>query len=151
MKLTSKQILIIVAVVLVILVIVGIWFYRKGKKQTTIAPYVNDTPGATGSGSTTGTGTNNPAGVSVSQISMISQALFNEMDGFNVWRDTKPFTDLMILSDTDFVKVYNKFNTDYQAEGDGTLKQWIEDESGVGEFATIREAILQRMARLNLI
>ena len=148
MKLTSNQLLIILVVVLLIFVIIGVWFYRKGKKQTTIAPYVNDNPTTNNTGSSS---SNNPAGVSSSQISMIAQALFNEMDGFNVWRDTKPFTDLLILSDTDFVKVYNKFNTDHQAKGDGTLKQWIEDESGVGEFATIKEAILERMARLNLI
>lgn len=144
MKVSTKQLLIVIGVVLLIVIAVGIWFYRKGKKQTTIAAPPADNAGG-------GATNNNPAGVSNSEISMLADALYQEMDGVSLWRNIDPYIDLMVLSDTDFVKVYNMFNTKHQAEGDGTLKEWIESESGIGEFATVQAAIVARMARLSLI
>ena len=141
MKLSSKQILIVVAVVIVIFIGVAYWYYRKGKKQTTIAPIPNDSP----------TGINNPSGVSLSSISQLADELYQEMNGVSLYRDSQPYVKLLVLSDTDFVKVYNSFNEKYQKEGEGTLKQWIEGEYGLGQFDTLKTSILSRVGRLNLI
>lgn len=143
MKVSTKQLLIIVAVVFVIFIAIGIWFYRKGKKTTTIAPVPNDNPNSNSPA-------NNPAGVSDAQIAQIRDELYNEMNGVSLWRDTTPFINYMGLSDTDFVRVYNAFNSKYQAEGNGTLKDWIDSEYGIGEFGTVKDQILSRMGRLNL-
>lgn len=140
MKLTSKQLLYSGIALLVVLIGIGWWFYHKGKKTTTIAAIPNDTP----------EGANNSAGVSLSQISQIADALYTDMDGFN-WagHDSQPYQDFESLSDTDFVKVYNTFNTKHQSEGNGTLKKWIEDEDYA--FDDVVDSILSRMGRLNLL
>lgn len=140
MKLNPKQLLIIFAIVVVLMVIVGVWFYVKGKRKTTIAPPPQDNPDGS---------TNNVYGVSSAEIAVISDQLYQDMDGFNLTgHDSAPYEKLSALSDTDFVKVYNAFNTKYQKEG-GTLKEWIEDESYA--FDDVVEAILTRMGRLGLI
>lgn len=76
MKLSTKQILIISAIVFLILLAVGIWFYRKGKKQVTIQAPPQDNPNG-------GANTNNPYAVSDGEISQIANGLFIDMDGFN--------------------------------------------------------------------
>lgn len=149
MKLTTKQILITIAVITVILIAVGLWFYSKGKKQTTIKeppldnPILND--------GTNGTGViNNPNSVSSSEITAISNDLFEDMSGFN-WsgHNVEPYQRLSALSDTDFVNVYNVFNNAYQSQSGATLKQWIEAESYA--FNDVTDSIKERMGRLNLM
>jgi flagellar basal body-associated protein FliL len=95
----AKTYLIIAAVVLLFLVGFGIYFYRKGKRQTTIAPVVKDIPGSSASD-------NNPAGTSNAEIKMISENLYNEMKGTNITGHApQPYAALLALSDTDFEKV----------------------------------------------
>lgn len=141
MKITTKQLLIIVAVVIVIFIAIGFWFYRKGRKKVTAVKPPLDNPN---------TGGNNTAGVSNAEILSISDALFTDMDGYN-WsgHDVMPYQRLQALSDTDFVNVYNVFNSKYQPESGETLKQWINSE--MYAFDDVIESILDRMARLNLI
>lgn len=143
MKLSTKQILIISAIVLVVFVIVGIWFYRKGTRQITIQEPPLDDP-------ETDAGANNPYAVSKSEILQVVDGLYRDMQGFN-WsgHDIEPFEKLQSLSDTDFVNVYNVFNSKYQQESQETLKEWIESESFA--FDDIIDSILARMGRLNLI
>lgn len=142
MKVTPKQILVIViiAVVMITMIILGIWAYRKGKKQVTIAKLPLDNAV---------TGSNNPAGVSQAEIVAIADALYRDMDGWNLsGHKVEPYQKLNALSDTDFVNAYNTFNTLHQSEGDGTLKEWIESETFV--FDDVVESIIARMGRLNL-
>ena len=141
----TKTYLIVAGIVLLIIIAVGIWFYRKGKKQVTILPPPLDNPNSTGDTK------NNPYSVASASITELSERLYDDMKGFNVWRDNEPYKKLIGLSDTDFVKVYNAFNTAHQSEGNGTLKGWLQDESGIGEFSTLKDEILTRMGRLNLI
>jgi hypothetical protein len=123
MKLTTKQLLIIAGVVLVIFIVIGVWFYRKGKRKVTIQPPPLDDPG---SGTVA-------SGVSNAEILSISGALHKDMDGFNyAGHDVEPYQRLNALSDTDFVKVYNVFNAAYQPDSGETLKQWIETASQQG-------------------
>lgn len=141
MKLTTKQILIIAAIVLVVFVVVGIWFYRKGKRQVTIQAPPLDNPD-------TGTG-NNTYSVSNAEILQTVEDLYRDMNGFN-WagHDAEPYEKLQSFSDTDFVNTYNTFNSKYQQESQQTLKEWIESESYA--FDDIVDSILDRMDRLNL-
>ena len=122
----------------VIIVAFSIWFYIKGKKKTTIATVPVDSP----------TGENNPNAVSTADITQLANELYNDMNGFN-WsgHDVTPYQKLDSLSDTDFVNVYNTFNTLHT--GEGTLKQWMDSETYV--FNDVTDSILDRMARLNLI
>ncbi len=141
MNLTAKQIGIISAIVFILLLTIGIYFYYQGKKKTTIKEVPKDTPPG---------GENNPSGVSSGEIFRISNALYDDMNGLNVWgHDILPYQDFNALSDTDFVKVYNQFNTEYQGDSKATLKQWIDSEMYV--FDDVVESIKKRMGRLNLI
>lgn len=138
MKVSTKQFLIIAGIVLVVFIIIGIWFYRKGKKQTTIAPLPLDNPDA-----------NNAYGVSFSELLQIADAMHKDMDGLNLLgHDVTPYEKYAALSDTDFVKVYNVYNEKYQKESGETLKEWIESESYA--FDDVTDSILARMGRLNL-
>lgn len=147
MEQKNKMTLIYIGIALVVLIIVGVYFYRRGKKTVTIQQVPIDNPTQDNGGSTN----NNPAGESQAAITELANRLYNEMNGTNFWRDSAPYNDLLLLSDTDFVKVYNTFNTLHQAESAATLKAWLVDEYGIGEFATFKEQILTRMGRLNLI
>lgn len=143
MKLSTKQILIISAIVLTVFIVIGIWFYRRGKKQVTIQAPPQDNPNG-------GAPVNNPYAVSQGEISTIANGLFIDMDGLN-WsgHSVEAYEKFNSLSDTDFVKVYNAFNTVHQAESGDTLKKWIEAESYA--FDDVVDSILERMGRLNLI
>ena len=137
----TKKYLIIGAIVLVIIVSIAVYFYYKGKKTTTQAPLSNDNPDPTGP--------NNSYGVSASQISQISDALYSDMSGFNwLGHATQPYQDLSALSDTDFEKVYNDYNTKHQAASNETFTQWINGEDFA--FADLANSIRQRLGSLNL-
>jgi len=142
-----KKQLIVIAIILAIFVGVGIYYYKKGKRSTTIAPIIKDNPNSTDAD-------NNPAGASDTEIKRISEALYSDMDGANTFgHDAQPYKDALAASDTDFERIYNQFNTDHQAEGNGTLKTWIISEHPLYDpaFEGLRDSILQRMSKLNLI
>lgn len=146
-SISHKTQLIIAGVVLVLLIAAFIYVYHKGKSTTSIAPIVKDTPGSNDPN-------NNPAGTSDSEIKMLAGKLFSDMDGVNVWsHDEEPYQQLLTLSDTDFEKVYNEFNADHQASSGQTLRQWIDNEDAYwgSQFSVLKESILNRMDKLNLI
>lgn len=143
MKFTSKQwlIIVIVAVVIIGSTILAVWAYRKGKLKAGYKQPPLDNP--------VGGEDNNPYGISQGEILAIVEALHNDMDGLNWgYHNSEPYEKLNILSDTDFVNVYNVFNDRYLQESGQTLKQWIEAE--IFGFDDIVEAIKLRMGRLNL-
>lgn len=138
-KYTTKQIAVAGIILLILIIGFAYYFYSQGKKTTTIAAIPVDQP----------TGTNNSAGVSDSEISQISSDLHADMDGFNyAGHNVEPYQKLDGLSDTDFVKVYNLFNTNYQPASKETLKGWIDDEDYA--FNDVVESIIARMGRLDL-
>jgi len=142
MKLSPKQILIVIAIVFILLISIGVWFYLKGKKTVTIQKPPLDNPDPNNP--------NNPYSVSSGEITSIVSALHEDMDGFNYYgHNSEPYEKLNSLSDTDFVNTYNTFNTMYQVASGQTLKQWIESESYA--FDDVTTSILDRMGRLNLI
>ena len=142
-----KKQLIIGAIIISALIGFAFYYYKKGKRSTSIAPLVNDNPNSTAAN-------NNPAGISDSAVKQLADALYQDMNGVNtLGHQPEPYASLLAGSDTDFEKVYNSFNTDHQAEGSGTLKGWIEAEHPLydPQFDAYRTSILQRMAKLNLI
>lgn len=144
MKFTKVHMWIAISVI-VVLIVFSVYFYRKGKKQTSIQALPGDLPGSNQAN-------NNPAGISNAEILQLTTDLYNDMQGVNFWgHDNTLFQKLLTLSDTDFVKVYNTFNTSYQSTSGETLTQWIANETNVtGNFMILKEAILDRCAKLNL-
>lgn len=139
----------IITALLVTVFLIGfaIYYYKKGKRTTSIAPIIKDNPNSTESN-------NNPAGASDTEIKQASDALYQDMNGFNtLGHEGAPYANLLAMSDTDFEKTYNQFNTDHQSEGNGTLKTWIQAEHPLYDtaFDAYRTSILERMAKLNLI
>ncbi len=76
------------------------------------------------------------------------------MKGLNLFgaHDIVPFQDALSLSDTDFTKLYNIFNTKYQQEYKETLTGWLTNESAVpySPFETVKDNMLKRLGKLNL-
>jgi len=92
--------------------------YKQGKKQTTIAPLPkSDIP----TGQTGETDEN---------LSILATNLHDEMSGFN-WNghDVEPYKKAVLLSDIDFVRLYNIFNTKYQSASGETLTGWFNSET----------------------
>lgn len=141
----TRTIIIIAIIILIIVIAIAIYFYQKGKKTTTIAPVPIDRPGDTSGG-------NNTAGASDGELKQLAVDLFTEMDGFNATRDYIPYDRLLLLSDTDFVNVYNIFNTKYQGSSGETLVEWVAGEKYIWDdrFKTIKQNIASRAGRLGL-
>lgn len=154
-----KTYLIIGAIALVLLVSLLIYAYHAGKKTTSIAPVVKDDPNAPANDPT-----NNPAGVSDTDIKTLVEKLYKDMSGANVLgHDSQAYKDLLALSDTDFERVYNEFNSEYQKDSGQTFKGWINGEGGYGltdllpwpfsgnaDFRALKDSTNQRFAKLNL-
>jgi hypothetical protein len=116
--------------------------YKQGKKQTTIAPLPeNDNP----TGQTGETDEN---------LSILATSLRDEMSGFN-WsgHDVAPYKKAVLLSDIDFVRLYNIFNTKYQNTSGETLTSWFDSETffvlGSAENS-IYQAFSDNLSKLNL-
>jgi hypothetical protein len=134
-----KTTIIITIIVIVLIMIIAAYFYYQGKKTTTIAKVPVDNPD----------GTNNPSGVGDGVISQISGDLHSDMNGWNILgHNVTPYQQLVALSDTDFVRVYNLFNTNYEPASKETLIGWINDEDFWNK--DVQNSILERAARLDL-
>lgn len=126
-----------------VLLIAGVIYYAylQGKKTTTIAPLpTNDNP--------------ENGGETTANLSVIATSLHDEMSGFN-WsgHDIKPYKNAILLSDIDFVKMYNIFNTKYQSESGETLTGWFNSEtyfvSGSADNS-IYQSFADKLSKLNL-
>jgi hypothetical protein len=82
------------------------------------------------------------------------QELFNVMDGIFTLGITKDETFRKYLSlptDDMFAAVYNVFNQKYFNKGDGTLREWINDESHAFPFDTTNRMLNERFEKLNMV
>lgn len=100
-----------------------------------------------------GSGTGATGSLSDANIRLITDALHEDI---NSWftRDSAPYIDLMALSDTDFVRVYNDWNSRYFNDNKETLKQAIEGEwlsATSFTFYNLKPQLMQRFERLGLL
>ena len=141
MEKKTKNILYIAGAILLFLILLSAYFYSKGKKTTTIAPLPPDAAGvATASSS--------------ADVSKLSSDLYSDMKGIS-WlanHNEVPYQEALTLSDTDFVKLYNDYNTKYQSLDGRTLTAWINACSAIPftPFDTVKTAMISRLGKLNL-
>ena len=87
------------------------------------------------------------------QPASLTDALAREMLGFN-WtpRNEKPFQELMIIPDWQFIEVAKDWQNRYFPEAKLTLIQQIGSEvSAWASFRMIRDQIVQRAAKLGIV
>lgn len=136
----SRQTIYIAITVLVILIAFGIFIYYRGKKNAS-PPKVKYPQGGDGV----------PAGWSPTPL---VTKLYNTMDGVNVNRFSRDaaWLELANLPTGDMVvSVYDVFNQLHFKEGEGTLTEWINDESVLGWTPAVKNAVLKRLSELNLV
>jgi len=131
---------IISIVVLVLLIALGWYFYRQGKKQVTLQSLPGELPGNPQSGNFTG--------ASNDEIKAIANDMYNDMKGFNgLGHNMAPYDRAVLLNDADIVKLYNTFNAMYQKDSGETLTEWISSEQFYN--GTNPYNIIQRLKKLN--
>jgi hypothetical protein len=149
MKFAFSKIYLYIAIAVLLLIIgLSVFFYFKGKKKgsekTSIQYLPNDLPyGDPGNGGAA-------AGSSNVEIKSIANDMYDDMDGWNVitGHDMEPYKRAAILSDTDFVKLYNTFNSLYQLDSGQTMKEWLVNEKFWNNDIT--DALIDRCTKLNL-
>lgn len=138
----QKKYIIIGISVLLFLVILSYIFYRKGKKTVTLQSLPGELPGNPSSG--------NNSGASNDELKRIANALYSDMNGFNLWgHNYEPFNQSVLLNDTDLVKLYNAFNAMYQKDSGQTLTQWIANEQFT--YPEVPGIIINRLKKLNAL
>ena len=136
----NKKQIIIVGAVLLFLVVLAYIFYKRGKKQVTLQSAPGELPGNPSSGNVTG--------ASNDEIKRIANNLYADMNGFNgLGHDYEPYRNALLLNDPDLVKLYNAFNTMYQSKSGQTLTQWILSERYY--YPGDPSLLVQRLKKLN--
>lgn len=136
--------------ILAIVVVAGVagfayYWYRQGAKKPTIAGLPADQQAGGGSSNVP---SNN------ARLEQISEQIYRDGKGFNIFgnHDEVPYQDALALSNTDFVQLYNIWNSLHQAEFSETLKGFIEDQWAIPytPFDTAKSAILKKFDTLDL-
>lgn len=145
-KIGSKYTIYIVLGLVVVGILVFVYFVgrRSAKMKIEQVPLPSDQPGGT-----ILTPQDN------SKVRLIAQQLHDDMKGFNLTHESKPYEDLLASNDSIFVAVYNDFNNLFASENKGTLRDWLKDEWSASKFwipaySVLVESIINRMDRLNL-
>ena len=141
MEKKTKNNLYIGGAIVLLLLLLFWYFYSQGKKTTTIAKVPTDSAGAS-TASSSGT------------LTALSASLHSDMSGID-WlanHDESIFQQALTLSDTDFVNLYNDYNTTYQAADSKTLTAMINACYSIPftAFATDKAAMISRLGKLNL-
>lgn len=147
MKLTpqQKKYGVIAGISFVVLSVVGIYFYEQGKKHTTIAklPYDTDANGNI---------TNVPSDPAL--LSELSTEMYNDMVGISWFaeHDEDYYNQALAFSDTDFVALYNTFNTLYQSKINETLTGMINSCAAISgsAWSDAKSSMLAKLGNLNL-
>lgn len=82
----------------------------------------------------------------------MARELKEEMTGFNLRRNLDPWRKFMQMTDKLKKGAYQQFSTLYASSGNGTLTQWVSDESNWSDPDGIasRQQVLDTLNRLNL-
>lgn len=146
----KRATLILIVVVLAIAIVIGVYFFFQGKQKGSEQTNVDVSSPLNADGSV-------PA-ASEQEIKQLVEDLYEDMKGANIAHSLAPWNKLNALSDSDFIKVNNNFNANYQAESEESFKEWVEGEStsiwgGSGGnvfFASAKNTVLARMKKLNI-
>lgn len=148
-KLTEKQKLIALGIFIFVLLSVGIMLYILGKRKGAIKinvsnPIIDDPDDADNQGKQ----------MTEVGILQLAQDCYQDMDGMNFSHNADVWSQVLALSDTDFVRLNNKFNLKYQAESEESFRSWVENETDISAFGfswpAIKDSLLKRFAKLNL-
>lgn len=146
---TKRGTLILIVVVLALAIAIGLYFYFQGKKKGSNQTNVDISSPLNQDGSV-------PA-ASEQEIKQLAEDLYDDMKGANFVHTLTPWNKLNALSDSDFIKVNNNFNANYQAESEQSFKEWVENEStspwlssGNILFKSAKDTTLARMKKLNI-
>ncbi len=143
-----KSILIWAGIILLVLLIIGILLWHSAKKAGEAKGAINISSPGTDSTATE---------ISTADIRTLAQGIHDDMAGPNITHDIDLWNRVLVLSDNDFIKLYNEFDTDYQKDSGQTLKGWVASETayyvpGIGtQWGTTQNVLLNRMAKLNLV
>jgi hypothetical protein len=144
MKITKAYLYIGIGIVL-FLVALSAYFYHQGKKGITIQTLPNDTTTDPTTGQVN-------TGLSNTSIKEVADGLYNEMNGLNLLgHKMEYYKRALLFSDTDLVRLYNMFNTEYQQTSSETLVKWIEGEQYSSIFENEANILFARLQKLNLI
>lgn len=146
-ELTTKEKWIIAGVVLLLITLIGLAIYFNGKAagkrkgSVTINTTPTDPGGSTSSASQT-------------EIKAIASELYQDMKGAN-WtgHDVTPWKRWLALSDTDFIRVGNEFNQQYQTPSGETIGTWVAGEQGWTQidWTELKNTAVTRLAKLKMI
>lgn len=146
---SKRNTLVLIVVVLILAIAIAVWFYFQGKKKGGEDTTINLSSPLTPEG--------NAPSASDQEIKSLATELHDDMDGINYYHNLAPWNKLATLSDSDFIRLNNEFNTQYQLESEETFKQWVENEStgawGLGGnvlFASAKKSTLARLKKLNI-
>lgn len=138
----SKKYIIIAIVVLIILVALGLYFYKQGSKKTTLQYLPGELPGNPSSGNT--------VGASNDELKRLANAIYQDIDGYNILgHNNDPYNSAILLNDTDLIKLYNVYNALYQSENNETLTQALINEKFWENDVT--DSLIARLQKLNSI
>ena len=137
----NKEYLYFTAGTIIIFAIVGIYFYRQGKKEITIAPLPGDN-----------TGDNQPQ--DIPGLSSLAQEIYNDCNGLN-WgtnHDEDIYKRALALNATNFVELYNIWNTKFQPITSETLTEYISDQWSLPgtQWRITKETMIARLGHENL-
>ncbi len=147
----TNKLYIWLAITIVILLLtvfyVGKNWYRISGPGTVDLP--NDDPTGNGNGNT-----NELTDSQKAKVSNVTDALYKDINNWNFFHESKPYQDLLSLSDTLFVAVWNEWNKKHYK--DGNLRKRLLDEWGNSviwyhtEFTALKTSIIAKMDKLNL-
>lgn len=143
-RLETKQ---VVIGFIILLILVGIYFYYKGKDQVTISKLPPNDNLTNPSG--------NSSGVGQSVLTQLATNLYNDMSGIS-WlsnHDESLFEQALALSNYDFTQLYNIYNTKYEKDNGKTLMQMVQSCVAIPytAFETAKNGMINRFGSLNLL
>lgn len=145
---SSNAIKIIIFIVVLIVSFFSLrWIYREFTK-----PEEEKIPDDTqGGGGGSGSGGSSNTGVSDSQITIIVDAIYKDIYSWGT-RNAKPYSDLLALSNSDFVRAYNDWNNRYFKEDGETLRMAINNENSIYQpFILVRDTLNSKFSSLGLV
>lgn len=146
-KLTDKQKLITLGIFILIVAVIFFLVYRAGKKKggINISNPIIDNPDDTN---------NQGEQLSETEIQQLASDVYNDMDGLNLSHDSDIWNRVLAMSDTDFVRLNNAFNTKFQKDSDESFYSWVKNESSITalgfSWPDVQQILLKKFSKLNI-